>query len=110
MKSLLGFFKRFRAGLITHVVVLLWPFAGYFFGIIEKEANVLGFALAYTINGLLVFDFISAFIVAGIIALAGENPVPKKPRDFFLGFAVSGGLLFILLMAIVVVARAIRYV
>ena len=107
MKALLGFFKRFRVGLITHVVVLLWLFAGYLFGTIEREGYALMFKLAYTINGLLVFDFMSAFIAAGIIALAGENPAPKKSRDFFLGFAVSGGLLVILLMALGVVTRAI---
>ena len=100
MKALLGFFKRFRVGLITHVVLLLWPFAGYFFGIIEREGNVVGFTLAFTFMGLLVFDFISTFIAAGITARASakEKPAPKS-RDFFLGFAVSGGLLFTLLMA-----------
>ena len=101
MRALLGFFKRFRAGLITHVVVLLWPFAGYFFGIIEREGNVVGFALAFTVMGLMAFDFISIFIAAGITARARakEKPVPNS-RDFFLGFAVSGGLLFTFLMAV----------
>ena len=111
MKALLGFFKRFRAGLITHVVLLLWPFVGYHIGALEKDGNVVGFTLAFTVMGLLAFDFISTFIAAGITARASakEKPAPKS-RDFFLGFAVSGGLLFILLIAIVVVARAIRYV
>ena len=99
MRALLGFFKRFRAGLITHVVLFFWPFAGYFFGFIERDGNVVGFALAFTVMGLMAFDFISIFIAAGITARAKEKPVPKS-RDFFLGFAVSGGLLFTLLMAV----------
>ena len=112
MKALFGFFKRYRAGLITHVVLFLWPFAGYFFGIIEREGNVVGFTLAFTIMGLLVFDFISIFIAAGITvrARAKEKPIPKS-RDFFLGFAVSGGLLFTLLMAaqLVMLSLAVIY-
>ena len=107
MKTLLGFFKRCRIGLITHVVLLLWPFAAYHLGALEKDGNVVAFALLFTVMGLAVFDFICIFIAAGITARAGENPVPES-RDFFLGFAVSGGLLFILSMTLVVVAEAIR--
>ena len=114
MRALLGFFKRFRAGLITHVVLLLLllllPWAGnYFGGTIKKEGNVVGFTLAFTVMGLLAFDFISIFIAAGIPARARakEKPIPKS-RDFFLGFPVSGALLLIVLMALVVVAEAIR--
>ncbi len=101
MRALLGFFKRCRAGLITHVVLLLWPFAWYYFGFIERDGNVVGFALAFTVMGLMAFDLISIFIAAGITARARakEKPVPKS-RDFFLGFAVSGGLLFTFLMAV----------
>ena len=107
MKAMLGFFKRCRAGLITHVVLLLWPFAAYHLGALEKDGNVVAFALLFTVMGLAVVDFICIFIAAGITARAGEKPAPES-RDFFLGFAVSGGLLFILSMTLVVVAEAIR--
>ena len=109
MKALLGFFKKFRAGLITHAVLLLLllllPWAGYYFGgTIKKEGEVLGFILLFTIMGLLVFDFISIFIAAGITARAKKKPVPKS-RDFFLGFSVSGALLLIVHAAMYLVLR-----
>ena len=109
MKAMLGFFKRCRAGLITHVVLLLWPFAAYHLGALEKDGNVVAFALLFTLMGLAAFDFICIFIAVDITSRADAkgNPAPKS-RDFFLGFAVSGGLLFILVMALVVVAEAIR--
>ena len=109
MRALLGFFKRFRIGLITHVVLLLCPWASYHFGSMERDGNVLAFTVIFTVMGLAAFDFISTFIAAGITARAHakEKPIPQS-RDFFLGFAVSGGLLFILVMALVVVAEAIR--
>ena len=111
MKALLGLFKRCRIGLITHVVLLLCPWASYHFGSMERDGNVLAFTLIFTTMGLLVFDFISIFIAADITSRADVKgkPVPKS-RDFFLGFAVSGGLLVILWMALALVAVAIRYV
>ena len=107
MKALFGFFKRYRAGLITHVVLLLWPWAAFHLGIMERDGNVLAFTVIFTALGLAVFDFISAFIAAGITAraTAKEKPVPKS-ADFFLGFAVSGGLLFIVCMVMYLVLTA----
>ena len=109
MKALLGFFKRCRAGLITHVVLLLWPWAEYHFGIIKKEANVLAFTLIFTAMGLLAFDFISTFIAAGITAraCAKEKPIPKS-RDFFLGFSLSGALLLVVFAVMYLVSIAQR--
>ena len=111
MKALLGFFKKFRAGLITHAVLLLLllllPWAGYYFGgTIKKEGEVLGFILLFTIMGLLVFDFISIFIAASITARADAKgkPAPKS-SDFFLGFSVSGALLLIVHAAMYLVLR-----